>query len=760
MTGRWLHDASLGVRLALAGGRGAWIRTVLTALGVGLGVALLLLAASFPNALHSRDARSAAWTDSLSDSLKPSDTTLLVGRADTTFRQTGIRGRLLQADGDHPVLPPGVARLPRPGEVVISPKLHELLGGPGGELLRARLPRRVIGTIGDAGLAGPGEAAFYAGSDRLRADRNAGRTDRFGALYERGPFDPILALLVNITLVVLLLPVAVFVAAAARFGSEERDRRLAALRLVGADGHMVRRIAAGESLVGAAAGLGVGTGFFLLARQLVPHLSVGSLSLFAADVRPSAPLAALIAISVPLLAVVVTQAALSRIAIDPLGVVRRGRERRRRVLWRVLVPLAGVLLLLPLLTVHTDAGERFDPFQTAAGVVLVLVGITALLPWAVEAAVRRMDGRRSVAWQLAVRRLQLDTGTSARIVSGIAVAVAGAIALQTLFGTVTRDRTYETGVDMHAVQVQASFPAGIGRADVGRRLAATPGVRSVVTWAMTSAIDRAGNEVALAIADCATLRRMAVIGACGEGDAFHAGNTDGPPTGRAGNTLTVDRDRAATLTLPASTHGVALRPVVGGMLVGGVLLTPGAAAHGIDPAAATAYASIALERVGRDDALERVRNTAVALAPTATVVELGQTTDDRDLNAIRTAITAGAICVLVLIAASMVVSALEQLNARRRLLAALVALGTPQGTLHRSVLLQTAVPVVLGLALALVTGVGLGAFLLRLIGEPVRFSAGPLLGILAAGLAVVPVVTLLTAPALRRLTRPDGLRME
>jgi predicted lysophospholipase L1 biosynthesis ABC-type transport system permease subunit len=195
------------------------------------------------------------------------------------------------------------------------------------------------------------------------------------------------------------------------------------------------------------------------------------------------------------------------------------------------------------------------------------------------------------------------------------------------------------------------------------------------------------------------------------------------------------------------------------MLVGGVLLTPGAA-HGIDLAAATIYASIALERAGRDDALERVRNTAAALAPTATVLELRPTTDDRDLNAIRTAITAGAICMLVLIAASMVVSALEQLNARRRLLASLAALGTPQGLLHRSMLLQTAVPVVLGLALALVTGVGLGAFLLRLIGEPVRFSAGPVLGILAAGLAVVPVVTLLTAPALRRLTRPDGLRTE
>ena len=68
--------------------------------------------------------------------------------------------------------------------------------------------------------------------------------------------------------VVLLLPVGVFIAAAVRFGGERRDRRLAALRLVGADGRMARRIAAGEALAGALLGLVLGAGFFLLGRQL------------------------------------------------------------------------------------------------------------------------------------------------------------------------------------------------------------------------------------------------------------------------------------------------------------------------------------------------------------------------------------------------------------------------------------------------------------------------------------------------------------
>ena len=93
-----------------------------------------------------------------------------------------------------------------------------------------------------------------------------------------------LLLLVLVVFVVLLMPVAVFIAAAVRFGGERRDRRLAALRLVGSDSRMTRRIAAGEALAGSVLGLVLGTGFFLLGRQLagfrrgVPRQRVPELS--------------------------------------------------------------------------------------------------------------------------------------------------------------------------------------------------------------------------------------------------------------------------------------------------------------------------------------------------------------------------------------------------------------------------------------------------------------------------------------------------
>jgi hypothetical protein len=753
----WLRDLGLGARLAISGGRGAWVRTAMTAVGVGLGVALLLLAASFPTAIATRDERTSARDDFRLGvpEVRRGPASLLIAEAPTEFRGIAVRGRLVRAEGPDAPVPPGLERLPRAGEVVVSPRLRTLLAQPDGALLRPRVPGRVIGTIGDAGLEGPDEAAYYAGSADLSAAGDARRIDRFGSVQPAEGLDPVLALLVVVAVVVLLLPVAVFVAAAARFGGEARDRRLAALRLVGADRRGVRRIAAGESLVGALGGLVVGAVVFGLVTRVVPDLPVASLSFFASDVRPALPLALLVLVAVPAVAVVVTQVALTRVAIDPLGVVRRGSTRPRRVLWRLALPVLGLLLLVPLLGVDVASGEEFDPVLTSTGVVLLLVGVTALLPWGVEALVNRLDGRGGVAWQLAVRRLQLESSASARTVSGIAVAVAGAIALTSLFGAVEDDRAVATGADLDVAQAQVYYTARPGRDDAARldrRLTAAPGVRSVLARSEVPLADAAHPDRAatLTVAPCPALRRLARIRSCRDGDAFVTPR--GPQPAAA-----VRLAEARSWRVPADARRAAPRQQPSGGISEGVLVTPSAAPDITALGATLADAGL---DPARPDALEHLRNATAAVTPLAAAQELRSTRDDRDLAAIRRATYVGAVAVLALIAASMVVAALEGLHERRRLLASLVAFGTPPRTLGRSLLLQTAVPVALGLVLALAVGLGLGALLLRIVGSPVRFDVVPILGIAAVGAAVVPVVTALTVPALRRIVRPDGLRTE
>ena len=145
-----------------------------------------------------------------------------------------------------------------PGELFVSPALADAAGHArrAGACSRrgcrggssARSPR--------TGCSARTSSGFYAGADDLRPGGPVGRVERFGDDRRRAqPLDPALVLLVVIALVALLIPVGVVVGAAVRTGGEDRDRRLAALRLIGADQRMARRIAAGEAIVAAAFGV-------------------------------------------------------------------------------------------------------------------------------------------------------------------------------------------------------------------------------------------------------------------------------------------------------------------------------------------------------------------------------------------------------------------------------------------------------------------------------------------------------------------------
>ncbi|NYF59464.1 FtsX-like permease family protein [Micromonospora purpureochromogenes] len=746
-------DLAMGARMAVGGGRDGWTRAVLTALGVGIGVALLLLAASVPGALDARQARGDARDDlRMGQELAPAANTLLVSTVETEFRGRPVRGRLVRPEGPDAPVPPGLTRLPAPGEVVVSPALRDVLDSPDGALFAPRLGgARITGTIADDGLAGPGEFAFYAGDDGLSTERGATRLDRFGGGLPGEGFGPVLMLLVAVIFVVLLLPIAVFLGAAVRFGGERRDRRLAALRLVGADAVMIRRIAAGEAAAGALLGVAVGGALFALGRQLVPLVTLFDLSVYASDVRPPLPLVAVVAVAVPALAVLVSMVALRAVVVEPLGVTRRGVPARRRLWWRLLLPVVGLALLYPLTGIRDD-GSATTRYQVAVGAVLLLVGTVTLLPWATELLVRRLRGG-PVGWQLAVRRMQLDSATSARLVNGIAVAVAGTIGLQMLFAGVAREFTTATGQDTSRAQVQVQLPAGPDTAGAVQRLVTAAGVTGANSTLTT--IADAGDVVQLRVGDCAALADFARLDRCADGDVFLVQAPEAAAVA-PGATLTVDG--AARWRVPADARRVPSRPTPAGWEQREVLITPAALA-GATLGELRAEVFLRLDP-DAPDAVEHVRNAAATIDPTLAVTTLTEVRENDRFADVRRGLYIGVVVTLLLLAASMLVGTLEQLRERRRLLAMLVAVGTRRTTLGWSVLWQTAVPVLVGLALAVVFGLGLGAVLLRMVQAPVTV-AWPIVGLsVALGALTVLLVTGLSLPMLFRLTRPDGLRTE
>ncbi|WP_435281245.1 ABC transporter permease [Streptomyces koelreuteriae] len=774
------RDLALGARFAVTGGREGWVRMTLTAVGVGLGVALLLLCTAMPNVLASRSkVEDARYANVYAQTVPPkADNTLLIADADTTWHDDDIRGRFVEPEGTRAPLPPGVDRFPGKGEMLVSPALKDLLNSGDAKLLRERLPYKITGTIGESGLIGSHELAYYAGASGLKLTDSSlvTRLAEFGnpdATPEKT--DPVLLLMVLVVFVVLLTPVAVFIAAAVRFGGERRDRRLAALRLVGSDRGMTRRIAAGEALAGALFGLVVGTGFFLLGRQKLGSGELLGVSVWPSYLDPTPALAALVAVAVPVAAVLVTLLAMRGVVVEPLGVVRAAKPSRRRLWWRLLPTLAGLAMLYPMIGQGRKDGN-FNQYLVIGGVVMLLIGITALLPWVVESVVVRL-GKGPLSWQLAVRRLQLSSGTAARMVNGIAVAVAGAIALQMLFTGTQSQYTENTGQDPSRVQMQVDFSRPEPLSGIEREFTGTKGVRTAVALAHSEYGDTRRdpeNGDGLTVGNCAALRELATLPSCKDGDVFITRTRSGyeDPSNaseialvKPGRQLYIDpsydgaeRGIEVPWTVPANVREVDARKDSLQDYTS-LLVTPAALPDKAAPAVISNGVYLRLDP-SVPDSREYIRNVAARVDPLAQTFGWSATQENAKYTSIRTGLFVGSAFVLALIGASLLVSQLEQLRERKKLLSALVAFGTRRRTLSLSVLWQTALPVGLGLVLSTTVGVTLGTVLLKMTRTPVAMDWASVLTMTGVGAAVVGVVTLLSLPPLLRMMRPSGLRTE
>ncbi|MGW6732268.1 ABC transporter permease [Streptomyces sp. NPDC055013] len=778
---QWARDLAMGARFAVTGGREGWVRMTLTAVGVGLGVALLLLCTALPNVFAARTkVEDARYDNTYSEKTPPkADNTFLIAATDTAWHDDDIRGRLLEPEGKQAPLPPGVDSFPGKGEMVVSPALEDLLASDDAELLRERLPYKITGTIGESGLIGSHELAYYAGASGLKLTDSSPvqRLTEYGKPDETPEkTDPVLLLMILVVFVALLTPVAVFIAAAVRFGGERRDRRLAALRLVGSDRHMTRRLAAGEALAGSLLGLVMGTAFFLLGRQTLGSTELLGVSVWPSYLDPTPALAALVALAIPVAAVLVTLLAMRGVVVEPLGVVRAAKQRRRRLWWRLIPPLAGLAMLYPLIGKGRKNGD-FNQYLVIGGVLLLLIGITALLPWVVEAAVARL-GNGTLSWQLAVRRLQLSSGTAARMVNGIAVAVAGAIALQMLFTGTQSQYTKATGKDPSRVQMEVEFSNRKPLSGIEREFTGTKGVRAAVALATSEYGDARRdpeNSNGLTVGNCTALRELATLPSCKDGDVFvtrtrsnftSSSNAAEIATVKPGRQLYInpsygdsaERGIEAPWTVPANVRVVEARKDAV-QDTNSLLVTPAALPAKAEPALFSDGLYLRLDP-SVPDSREYIRNAVARIDPLASTYGWSATQEDAKYTSIRTGLFVGSFFVLALIGASLLVSQLEQLRERRKLLSALVAFGTRRRTLSLSVLWQTAFPVGLGLALATTVGITLGSVLLKMTRTPVAMDWASVLTMTGVGAAVVGVVTLLSLPPLLRMMRPEGLRTE
>jgi hypothetical protein len=423
----------LGLRLTLGSGRDALFRVLVTAAAVALGVALLFAALAGMNGLHAQSDRG-TWLDTSAQSDQPTPATGNLWWLTSTdqFGNQAIDRVDVAVAGRNAPIPPGISRLPGPGEYFASPALTELLRTVPADQLSDRFEGRQIGTIGPAGLPSPNSLIVVVGHTPEQLSQAPGAVE-IGAIQSTPASceacqntvgsGPVLEFILVGGAVALLLPVLILIATASRLSAAQREERFAAMRLVGATPRQVAVISAVEAVVAAVLGVLVGALLFVVLRPLLYHVPFTGVPLAPGDLSLGVLDVALVVVGVPLAAVVSARMALRRVQISPLGVTRRALSRPPRMI-RILPLLAGVALLAYFDAAGKPGAIGGQLLELLVGFVLLVVGLVLAGPWLTTAGSRLMAKRANRPAALLAGRRMLDNPKAAfRFISGLVIAL-------------------------------------------------------------------------------------------------------------------------------------------------------------------------------------------------------------------------------------------------------------------------------------------------------------------------------------------------
>lgn len=419
--------ARLALRLLRLGGRPAWAGAALVGAGIAVATGLLCVAVC---ALHGLDERAGrtAWRDPAPVAGDPgaavaqlrTRTDVAAGRPITEVNLVGPR------PGAAP--PPGLPRMPAPGEVWVSPALASLIAGLPADALAARYPGPVTGVLGAAGLNDPDELVAVVGrpaGDPVLTAPGASAVVAVAGFDRPAPPSARIEIYRQLTIVaaaLMLFPAAGLVGASARLSATRRAERLATLRLLGASTPRSTVVAVTEVAVAAAVGSVAGAALQWSAAPGLARIPLAGGTWFAADLRPTPAVLVAVPVAVTLLATASGVGGLRRVVVGPLGVARRREPQPvRRV--RLLAPVAAVAVFGVV-----DVALRSSPVAAAGPVfalgVLALFGAVCLLgPLVVRGIGSVLAGRDAPHHLLAGRRLLDDPKGAFRPLAGVTLAV-------------------------------------------------------------------------------------------------------------------------------------------------------------------------------------------------------------------------------------------------------------------------------------------------------------------------------------------------
>ncbi len=761
----------LGLRLALAGGREAITRLALIAIAVAVGVGLLLSTLAGLNAVNTQNARY-AWLEtgfngsnapSAGPSAeRPSTTDPLWWRLRADYYRGKQIGRVdLAATGSESPIPPGIPKLPAPGQFYASPALAKLLRTTPAAQLGDRYPGRMVGTIGPAALPSPDSLIIIIGHSvaELSHQNDAHLVPNIsttspsqctgaGCALGAGINHNGIVLILAVVTAALLFPVLIFIGGATRLSATRREQRFAAMRLVGATPNQIAVISTVESALASIIGVAGGFALFYALRPAIAGIPFTGDPFFTSDVSLNVPDILFVVLGIPLGAAVAARLALRRVSISPLGVSRRVTPRPPRA-WRLIPLLAGIAELAYFAYIRdvgagTHTNTTLEAVLFLIGVLLVMAGLVIAGPWLTMLASRLVIRRANrPATLIAARRLADNPQTAFRAISGLVLAVfVGTCAIAIITAVAAGSNTAgglgraadSTLIDSLS-QPDAAHPATSADATTTHALRSISGVTGVAVLHDANAAKQSPRFGPMElVVSCADLATMPALGHC-------------PPG-------------AAT---------VMISPDYGG---GFALQRPMSMSRNIWPVAHVSTRQ--LQQLPIDSIIVGTNGSAAALEQARTVLDTAypntfapetnaemQADQSRLLDDYRRLADVVILTSLPIAGCSLAVSIAGGLIERKRPFSLLRLAGAPLGVLRRVVGLESAAPLLVT-AVASVGAAFLAAhlFLRAQLRETLQAPGWAYYVIIATGLLASLAVIASTLPLLNRITGPETARNE
>lgn len=443
---------NLGLLFLKRSDKQAWLRYAVMVIAIMLSMAALLSSIAVGNAMLKQDNRT-GWRHqviykyskdlaSTPESLNPKNRQTLLKLDSTGFRaqskniiieELGIR----KISANSPLVP-GLSRQPDLNEIFVSPALMELINTQ--PLLKERYTKYKISLgVPDNILASPdSKMLIYQMSNSKISNlktENRDKTIAFGTKDLANFSTPPDTKRQRITNTFMLacglgvcFPMLTLLISALRIGMVQREKRYAALSLIGASKKQVNQIILSEALVSTAFGIVLGIGLYELTRiTVLANLRLADSRFFLNDITVAWQWYIYLILLVFFITILVNFVALNKVKSSPLGVVRVQKMPKRPSVLRLLPAVGAILATWKLNQLGTEwymSNTGTSVYYLIGAFLLSMTSLVIAGPYLTFVFARIFSFfSRSMVGTIASKRLKTFSKTIFSSVSGVVLAL-------------------------------------------------------------------------------------------------------------------------------------------------------------------------------------------------------------------------------------------------------------------------------------------------------------------------------------------------